>query len=93
MHCGYCLPCVIRQAAIKKSGIRDDSEYYDSSCISGPNAKINLNSYRQGLNKFNPKYTFMTIQQNGPITENIDEYSELYERGMIELSDYIKGIV
>lgn len=93
MHCGYCLPCVIRQAAIKKSGIRDDSEYYDSSCMSGPSANINLNSYCQGLNKFDPKYTFMTIQQNGPITENIDEYSELYKRGMIELSEYIKGIV
>lgn len=93
MHCGYCLPCVIRQAAIKKSGIQDDSEYYDSSFMSGPNAKINLNSYRQGLNKFDPIYAFMTIQQNGPITENIDEYSDLYKRGMIELSEYIKGFV
>lgn len=93
MHCGYCLPCVIRQAAIKKAGIIDKSKYYDSKCQSGSQAKMNLNSYRQGLEKFEPKFAFMTIQQNGPITEDIDKYADLYKRGMIELRDYIEDIV
>ena len=93
MHCGYCLPCVIRQAALKKAGIIDKSKYYDSGCKSGTQAKTNLNSYRQGLKKFNPKFSFMTIQMNGPISEDIDKYSELYKRGMVELSEYIEGIV
>lgn len=93
MHCGYCLPCVIRQAALKKAGIIDKSKYYDSSCKSVTQAKTNLNSYRQGLKKFNPKFSFMTIQMNGPISEDIDKYSELYKRGMVELREYIEGIV
>ncbi|MGN0813071.1 MAG: Qat anti-phage system QueC-like protein QatC [Candidatus Coproplasma sp.] len=92
MHCGYCLPCVIRQAAIKRAGIIDESQYYDSCCQSGPEAKINLNSYRLGLLKYEPKYAFMTIQQNGAITEDIDGYTDLYRRGMEELREYIEGI-
>ena len=92
MHCGYCLPCIIRQAAVKKAGIADNSRYYDSNCKLGNQANTCLNSYRQGLKKFDEKYAFMTIQQNGPITENIDDYTGLYIRGMKELDDYIKGI-
>ncbi len=92
MHCGYCLPCVIRKAAIKKSGVFDNSEYYDPNCEKVDVAMTNLNSYRQGLRRFNPKYAFMTIQQNGPITDNIDNYSELYKRGMEELKEYIEEI-
>lgn len=92
IHCGYCLPCVIRRAALKRSGITDNSEYYDPDCQKVAIAKINLNSYRQGLKRFDPKLSFMTIQQNGPISENIKDYSELYERGMSELGEYIGGI-
>lgn len=92
VHCGYCLPCVIRKAAVKKAGIPDNSEYYDPNCKKVGVAKTNLNSYRQGLNSFIPQLSFMTIQQNGPITDNIDKYSELYKRGMIELGEYIGGI-
>lgn len=92
VHCGYCLPCVIRRAAIKRSGIIDDSEYYDPDCRKGIIAKTNLNSYRQGLKNFDPELSFMAIQQNGPITDNINDYSELYKRGMMELSEYIGGI-
>lgn len=92
MHCGYCLPCVIRKAAIKKAGIVDNSEYYDTQCIRGNKAIMNLNSYRQGLEEYNSKYAFMTIQQNGPITENIDMFADLYVRGMNELREYIEEI-
>lgn len=92
VHCGYCLPCIIRKAAIKKAGITDHSEYYDPDCKKVLVANTNLNSYRQGLKSFIPQYSFMSIQQNGPITDNITEYSELYKRGMIELEEYIGGI-
>ena len=92
-HCGYCLPCVIRRAAIKKAGILDLSSYRDSKFSLGPTAKMSLNSYRLGLIKFNPKYAFMTIQSNGPISEHIDDYTSLYIRGINELREYLEGIM
>lgn len=91
-HCGYCLPCVIRQAAIKKSGIMDTSRYRDSNFKSGRTAKINYNSYMLALAKFNPKFSFMTIQQNGPIEDHIMEYASLYNRGMEEVKEYLDTI-
>jgi len=92
MHCGYCLPCVIRRAAIKKAGMTYKSRYYDPECRLGDEAKINLNSYRQGLRKFDPKYASMTIQQNGPVTDDIESFADLYKRGIAELEEYIEGI-
>lgn len=91
-HCGYCLPCVIRQAAIRRAGMIDNSSYRDNKFVDGVTAKINLNSYRLGLKKYNPHYAFMTIQLSGSISDHIDEYTQLYKRGMAELSSYLEDI-
>lgn len=90
-HCGYCLPCVIRQAAIMYAGIIDNSSYRDSKFIGGKVSKTCLNSYHLGLRKFNPKYAFMTIQHSGAIEKNIEEYTKLYIRGMEELKAYLEA--
>ena len=91
-HCGYCLPCVIRQAAIKKAHLEDGSSYRDNRFVNGKTAKINLNSYKLGIEKFNPKYAFMTIQKSGPILENIEQFTQLYIRGMNEVKAYLEEI-
>ena len=91
-HCGYCLPCVIRQAAIKKAGMHDQSTYRDREFKIVKEARTILNSYRLGMEKCNPKYAFLTIQQSGPIEEKIEEYANLYVRGMNELKDYLEEI-
>lgn len=89
-HCGYCLPCVIRQAAIMRSGMIDKSSYRDRKFSLGNVAKVSLNSYRLGLRRFNPKYAFMTIQFSGSIKNHIKDYTDLYVRGMNELKTYLE---
>lgn len=91
-HCGYCLPCVIRQAAIMRAGMVDKSSYRDNNFTSGKVAKTNYNSYLLGLRRFNPKYAFMTIQSSGSITNNIMDYMNLYVRGMNELKTYLEAL-
>lgn len=91
-HCGYCLPCVIRQASIMRAGLIDRSSYRDNKFIMGNTAKMCLNSYQLGLKKYNPKYAFMTIQSSGSITDNIEEYTQLYMRGMDELKSYLEAL-
>lgn len=92
MHCGYCLPCVIRQAAFKKAGLEDPSLYFDRECKKGNEAKTILKSYHLGLRKFNPEKAFFSIQHNGEISSNIEDFAELYIRGMEELKSYIEDI-
>lgn len=91
-HCGYCLPCVIRQAAIVRAGIIDQSSYRDNKFNGGKVSRTCLNSYRLGLRKFNPKYAFMTIQSSGSIENNIEDYANLYIRGMEELKTYLEEL-
>lgn len=84
-HCGECLPCTIRKAAIKAADLADATYYrhhYET-----PSGKLALKSYRQGLSS--PKDPVTAIQMSGPITDHCLEFSNLYERGIKELKDYI----
>lgn len=89
-HCGYCLPCVIRKAAIKRALVIDNSNYRDDKFLLGGISKINFNSYLLGIAKFQEKYAFLTIQKSGPIRSNIIQYTDLYIRGMNELKSYLE---
>lgn len=88
-HCGYCLPCTIRRAAIKRAKIKDNTKYRDNNYTSGRTAKMSLNSYNLGITKFNPKYAFLSIQKSGPIRGRINDFSELYIRGILELKEFL----
>ena len=92
-HCGCCLPCTIRRAAIKFAGIKDNSTYRDAK-YKAPEHAINLKSYRLGLNNYSkhPMHPKMAIQQSGPITEKHQDFADLYIRGMEELKDFIDSL-
>lgn len=87
-HCGECLPCTIRRAAIKAAGLVDDSNYrhnYDTN-----KGVESLRSYKLGL--ATPKDSYAAIQMSGPITERQDEYVRLYEEGIKELKNFIDSL-
>ena len=92
-HCGCCLPCTIRRAAIKIAGITDTSKYRDKK-FQDPEHAINLKSYRLGLKNYleHPMHPLMAIQQSGPITERHQDYADLYIRGMAELKNFIDSL-
>lgn len=84
-HCGECLPCTIRRAAIMAAGLIDTSTYrHNYNTDKGIEA---LKSYKLGLAI--PKDSFAAIQMSGPITERKDEYIRLYEEGIKELKVFI----
>lgn len=87
-HCGECLPCTIRRAAIKAAGLDDNSHYrhnYDT-----PKGKEVLNSYKLGL--LTPKNSSAAIQMSGPIKTDEQKYINLYERGIQELKDFLDSL-
>lgn len=89
-HCGTCLPCVIRRASIKKAGFDESTQYYDPNFTSGDTARTNLNSYLLGLQKYDEKKAFLTIQTSGPLMDNIERYESIYKRGIAELKSLLE---
>lgn len=89
-HCGTCLPCTIRRAAITYAGIADRSKYRDLS-YQDPNAKIYLKSYIMGVRRYregriNPS---LAIQESGPLNDYLDLFEGVYKRGIEQLGIFL----
>lgn len=89
-HCGNCLPCLIRRAAIEYAYNEDSSSYRDKD-FQEKGAKENLLSFKLGVRDYmNSKIdTALTIQISGPISNNLDNYCGVYKRGMNELKSLL----
>ncbi|MCE4564350.1 7-cyano-7-deazaguanine synthase [Maribellus sp. CM-23] len=86
-HCGYCLPCVIRRAAIEFAFENDNSYYRIPNFDKGNQAPKELQSYKIGILDYKNNMTNVSfkIQASGPIQNKFNEFEELYKRGMNEL--------
>jgi 7-cyano-7-deazaguanine synthase in queuosine biosynthesis len=89
-HCGNCLPCIIRRAAIEFAYKTDNSNYRDKN-FRKKGASDNLRSFKLGINDYtNGKIdSALSIQISGPIVDNIDKYCGVYERGMNEMKSLL----
>ena len=85
-HCGVCLPCTIRRAAIHHAGIIDNSKYRDPE-YKDIEAEVNLRSYKLGLSR--DKEPLFAIQESGPIKYERRKFAKLYQRGIEELKHFI----
>lgn len=92
MHCGYCLPCTIRRASIQKGGLQDTSTYFDSKYKKLPIARQAFRTYKCAFNSFDENNAFLRIQESGPIEENIEQFADLYVRGMKEMRECLEKI-
>lgn len=86
-HCGYCLPCVIRRAAIEFAYGIDNSYYRIPNFDKGNQAPKELQSYKIGIldYKNNMSNVSFKIQESGPIQNDLAKFEDLYKRGMDEL--------
>lgn len=85
-HCGNCLPCIIRRAAIEYAYQIDASTYRDEN-FKRVGARHNLRSFKLGIRDYvnNQIDTALSIQISGPIDNNLENYCGVYKRGMDEL--------
>jgi len=94
-HCGTCLPCLIRRAALKKANYDvEESNYRDKDFKLGEVAPKNLKTYKLGMAKFLKKssISFLTIHKSGPIVDHFEDYASLYNRGMLEIKAVLDSI-
>jgi hypothetical protein len=89
MNCGYCLPCIVRKGAFKKSKIKDDKYLGDKHDIK--KLKINLDTYKRGIYEFDTKdYHATTVIKNGRLPGSVEKYISVYTEGMKEIKEVIK---
>lgn len=100
-HCGHCLPCIIRRAAMYHAfGDYDPSEYlYSDINIIEKNRELvgeQLRSFQYAIQKLkqNSNAKNVLIHKPGPLENNeeyLKELSEMYYRGLMEVDEWIQG--
>lgn len=94
-HCGYCIPCIIRRAAIYSAFTDDPTEYmYNQvSCIKTHKKLEQIQGMKYALYRLknSPSLSnkLIHIAANlGHDTNELTEYASLYKRGMKEITDF-----
>lgn len=100
-HCGYCVPCIIRRAAMNKA-FREEGDrtpyLIDSvSEIAASHEKgkgVQLRSFQIAINKIKeqPQRAKILIHKSGPLSRDstyLQELSDVYLRGLLEIDDFI----
>lgn len=88
-HCGHCLPCFIRKAAeLKGFGAIPSNEYHNHFDGKMSNStRFNLELRTKEFDNLN---LYVEVQKNGPLTSRLDDYVDLYKRGMLEIKELIQ---
>jgi hypothetical protein len=102
-HCGYCVPCLIRRAAIHKAYglINDTTTYSIKSLVEIINAHAKnkgeqLRSFQVAIKRIidNPDLRKILIYKNGRLdrdSDYIEQLSGVYYRGLLEVNSFINS--
>lgn len=91
IHCGFCIPCTIRRAAMLAGEIEDKTQYLTIN-YSTPEANSNFNAFRLSIAQNMTKNPEFIIQRNGIIPDNFKNYASIYNNGLIELNTFLESI-
>ena len=102
-HCGYCVPCLIRRASIKKGlGMADPTLYTVADL--GAQTLFTDKSEGEHIRSFqlmamrlkrNPKLAEILVHKPGPLIDEISEipaYADVFRRGVLEVADLLSGV-
>lgn len=102
-HCGFCVPCLIRRAAMRKAfGFGKDSTEYTKKNIreilsNHANATgVQLRSFELAINrvKSQPSLASLLIHKPGPLPKDptyLERLADVYRRGLLEVDDFIQA--
>ncbi|WP_044931795.1 Qat anti-phage system QueC-like protein QatC [Oribacterium sp. NK2B42] len=99
-HCGHCLPCIIRRAAMHKAfGDFDPSVYMDSNVTELVNNRETkgeqIRSFQYAIERLknNPEAKDALIHKPGPLEMDdayLNELADVYYRGLMEVDKWIQ---
>jgi 7-cyano-7-deazaguanine synthase in queuosine biosynthesis len=102
-HCGYCVPCIIRRAAINAGSIADDTNYTLDDLASRPlNTTIaegrQIRSFQLSIRRLEnePALAKYLVYNSGPLvdisTEGKNSLAEVYTRGIKEVANLLSSV-
>lgn len=99
-HCGYCVPCIIRRAAMHKAFGKDETKYTETSIkeMQSKNSEgvgIQLRSFQYAIDKIkkDKKRALLYIHKPGPLPQDdgyLKELADTYIRGLLEVDSFIQ---
>jgi 7-cyano-7-deazaguanine synthase in queuosine biosynthesis len=96
-HCGYCVPCIIRRAAMEHAGLSDAT--YNIDVRKTPpdyrkEAGRDFRAFEIALERFsctNLRESLATVMATAPLPpEDAKAYANVYQRGMEEVARFMK---
>lgn len=94
MHCGYCVPCLIRRAAFSKAGVFDDTPYDHTLQKAWTDVDLRDDLLAMVLaSTGNKRDARMRAAASGPLPLDLGERGEwfgVHDRGLREVTDYLR---
>lgn len=101
-HCGHCVPCLIRRAALLKLGVPDPTIYHLSNLVSQNHASDrsegeHIRSFQLAIHRLNqqPNVAPILVQKAGPLSDHPGElavFAAMYQRGLGEVEQLLTGV-
>lgn len=97
-HCGYCLPCVIRQAAVRKANLASADTTYlfpvsPNSIDPAGKKGSDLRAIRMALARYSrqpERRDVFRVLDAGPLPpEEVKDYARVYRRGLDEVANLL----
>lgn len=104
IHCGYCLPCLIRRASIKSGSAFTDATAYSLVNLTAQNLDSlqsegrQIRSFQLAVSRIkrNPELVKLIIHKAGPLPQDkvtLSKLSDVYKRGMLEVDALLQNVV
>jgi hypothetical protein len=96
IHCGYCVPCLVRRAAIQAVGLDDPTPYAftDLAVPLSINRAADLKAFRIAIDRYKSRPPILKdILVSGTLPGTDDElrsYLGVYQRGLTEVAIFLK---
>lgn len=87
-HCGYCLPCLVRRAAICHAQLEDAAYHID--VLTTPHGD-DLPPLRRAIMRSLQSDTpiVFEVQKGGRLPDSHAAYADVYQRGLAEIADFL----
>lgn len=104
-HCGYCLPCLIRRAAINAAwgNAADNTTYTEHDLhahaldtLESTGKQVRSFQYAIGRIRSKPHLAKLLIHKPGSLADvasHVDELASVYTRGLNEVDSLIQGVI
>lgn len=92
-HCGHCVPCIVRRAAMYAAGLDRPTPYlfdlvHDVPKLgSGPDSS--LKALGMAIARTSAGSAIIETLKSGPLPDHAEEYVGVYERGLAEIDAFL----